>query len=314
MHQGRKNHKKSNGALGAPLESKSTAAVMKRENNMGKIKKEILEKEKIYHERKKSRMPIYMSIVVLIIYAFFFTSKLTIPQPISSKEQVTELGYAEEFAENRTVTLVSAEYSKEQKILELVLNFKNKNYDNVNDYFYSLTSTNADPADIKIDEIFNEDLFTVIRLSNVKKNYREIEFLLAPRIGEISDVTDDMTASIILNKYNVTLVDRIDTSKSREDYLKERLARLVDQLEKNLKRQEKKLEKLNDQKTAFKVEINNSQKEQKYMTAEEIAESNTRNEENQERILQVEEDIRKQESKIAKTKKEIEDAKAKAGE
>lgn len=287
---------------------------MKRENNMGKIKKEILEKEKIYHERKKSRMPIYMSIVVLIIYAFFFTSKLTIPQPISSKEQVAELGYAEEFAENRTVTLVSAEYSKEQKILELVLNFKNKNYDNVNDYFYSLTSINADPADIKIDEIFNEDLFTVIRLSNVKKNYREIEFLLAPRIGEISDVTDDMTASIILNKYNVTLVDRIDTSKSREDYLKERLARLVDQLEKKLKSQEKKLEKLNDQKTAFKAEINNSQKEQKYMTSEEIAESNTRNEENQERILQVEEDIRKQESKIAKTKKEIEDAKAKAGE
>lgn len=42
---------------------------------MDESKKEILEKEKIYHEKKKARTPIYIVIGVLIIYAFFFTSK-----------------------------------------------------------------------------------------------------------------------------------------------------------------------------------------------------------------------------------------------
>ena len=62
---------------------------------MDESKKEILEKEKIYHEKKKARTPIYIVIGVLIIYAFFFTSKLTIPQPITSEKDVTALGVEE---------------------------------------------------------------------------------------------------------------------------------------------------------------------------------------------------------------------------
>ena len=76
---------------------------------MDESKKEILEKEKIYHEKKKARTLIYIVIGVLIIYAFFFTSKLTIPQPITSEKDVTALGVEEEYTENRSVTLVSAE-------------------------------------------------------------------------------------------------------------------------------------------------------------------------------------------------------------
>ena len=83
---------------------------------MDESKKEILEKEKIYQtlKREKARTPIYIVIGVLIIYAFLFTSKLTIPQPITSEKDVTALGVEEEYTENRSVTLVSAEYSKDQ--------------------------------------------------------------------------------------------------------------------------------------------------------------------------------------------------------
>lgn len=279
---------------------------------MDESKKEILEKEKIYHEKKKARTPIYIVIGVLIIYAFFFTSKLTIPQPITSEKDVTALGVEEEYTENRSVTLVSAEYSKDQEIMEIVLNLKNNNYDNVDTYYYALTVMNEKSSKIKIKEIFNEDLFTVIRLEGVKKNYREIEFMLAPKVGDINEISDEMTATVILNKYNVDTVNRINTSKTKTDYLQERLVGMVDQLKDRLERQEDKLQQLKTKKSSLEKEITDSEKEQKYMTAEEVQEMTERNQSNQDTILETDELIKKQQKKIEKTQREIKDAKEKA--
>ena len=279
---------------------------------MSENKKEVLEKEKIYHEKRKTRMPIYIAICVLLVYVFFFTSKITIPQPITNETNVTILGKEEEFANNRSVTLVSAEYSREQELIELVLSLKNDNNDNVNNYYYALTAVNERSSKIKIKEVFNEELFTVIRLYNVKKNFREIEFLLAPKIGEISDVTDDMTANIILNKYNVTSVNKIKTDKTKMDYLQDRLIGIVSQLEEKLHRQEENLEKLQIQKSSLEEEIINSEKEQKYMTEKEIQEAADRNQSNQDLIDETIMTIEKQKKKIEKTQAEIKDAKEKA--
>lgn len=279
---------------------------------MDESKKEILEKEKIYHKKKKARTPIYIVIGVLIIYAFFFTSKLTIPQPITSEKDVTALGVEEEYTENRSVTLVSAEYSKDQEIMEIVLNLKNNNYDNVDMYYYALTAMNEKSSKIKIKEIFNEDLFTVIRLEGVKKNYREIEFMLAPKVGDINEISDEMTATVILNKYNVDTVNRINTSKTKTDYLQERLVGMVDQLKDRLERQEDKLQQLKTKKSSLEKEITDSEKEQKYMTAEEVQEMTERNQSNQDTILETDELIKKQQKKIEKTQREIKDAKEKA--
>lgn len=279
---------------------------------MNESKKEILEKEKIYHEKKKTRKPIYIVIGVLIIYAFFFTSKLTIPQPITDKSDVTIIGEEVEYGDNRGATLVSAEYSKEQEMMELVLNLKNDNYDNINDYYYALTAVNEKSDKIKIKEVFNEDLFTVIRLNGVKKNYREIEFLIAPKLADINEITDDQTAILTLNKYNVTSVSKIKTDKTKTDYLKERLMGMLQQLEARLAKQEDKLEKLEVKKAALGKEIADSEKEQKYMTAEEVQEIIERNQSNRDLIDETTDAIEKQKKKIEKTQAEIKDAKEKA--
>lgn len=279
---------------------------------MDENKKEILEKEKIYHEKKRSRTPIYIVIGVLIIYAFFFTSKLTIPQPITSAKDVTALGSEEDYAENRSVTLVSAEYSRDQEIMEIVLNLKNSNYDNIDEYYYALTAVNEKSSKIKIKEIFNEDLFTVIRLEGVKKNYREIEFMLAPKVDDINEISDEMTATVILNKYNVDSVSKINTSKTKTDYLKERLVGMTEQLEDRIARQKDKLQQLKTKKASLEKEITDSEKEQKYMTAEEVREMTERNQSNQDTIAETEELIEKQQKKIEKTQREINDAKEKA--
>ena len=218
----------------------------------------------------------------------------------------------EEYTENRSVTLVSAEYSKDQEIMEIVLNLKNNNYDNVDTYYYALTAMNEKSSKIKIKEIFNEDLFTVIRLEGVKKNYREIEFMLAPKVGDINEISDEMTATVILNKYNVDTVNRINTSKTKTDYLQERLVGMVDQLKDRLERQEDKLQQLKTKKSSLEKEITDSEKEQKYMTVEEVQEMTERNQSNQDTILETDELIKKQQKKIEKTQREIKDAKEKA--
>lgn len=278
---------------------------------MSESKKEIQEKEKTYHGKTKSKRPIYITAVILLIYIFFFTSKLTVPQPITKADNVTIPGTEEEFAQNRSVTLLSAEYSKDQEMLEMVLNLKNENYDNVNDYYYALTAVNENSADIEIKEVIKEDLLAVIRLQGVKKNYREIEFMIAPKLGPINEISDDMTASIILNKYNVTTVSKIDTAKTKTEYLQERLIGMTQQLESKLDKQEYKLEQLETKKAALQKEIEDSEKEEKYMTAAEAKSTALRNAENQELILDTEDLIQKQKEKITKTKAEIEDAQSK---
>ena len=87
-------------------------------------------------------------------------------------------------------------------------------------------------------------------MEGVKKNYREIEFMLAPKVGDINEISDEMTATVILNKYNVDTVNKINTSKTKTDYLQERLVGMVDQLKDRLERQEDKLQQLKTKKSS----------------------------------------------------------------
>ena len=64
--------------------------------------------------------------------------------------------------------------------------------------------------------------------------------------------------------------------------------------------------------SSLEKEITDSEKEQKYMTAEEVQEMTERNQSNQDTILETDELIKKQQKKIEKTQREIKDAKEKA--
>lgn len=279
---------------------------------MTEINKEILEREKVYIKAKKKNTLMIVVVVVLIVYLFFFISKALIPKPMTDQGMVTKIGEQTAFAENRTYTLLSAEYSSDQKVMEIMISFQNSNYDNINDYFFALTSSGADPKDILINEVYNEDLFTVIRLENLKKNYREINLLFAPKEGKIENVTDDMTGTIILNKYNVDEVEKINLDKSKKDYLKDRLQKIIASLYEKLDRQNSKLEELLNRKTALENEISNSEKDEKYMTADELKQKEKEIEDNKNRLLETEKEITEQEKKIENTKNDIKDAESKA--
>lgn len=278
---------------------------------MSDSSKDIKEKEKIYHKKTKAKYPIIMAACIVMVYAFFFTSQLTLPEHISDRNLTTKIGQENDFSENRSYTLVSAKYSEEQKVMEVILNLQNENYDNVNDYYYALTSVGEDSSDIKINEVYNEDLFTVVRFENLDPSFREINFMIAPKtVNDIAEVKDEDTASIILNKYNISDVQHIDLDKTKTEYAIERLEGMVGTLNERLDRQKEKLQELNTQLQALKDEESLLNEESKYMTDSEVEERKEHIQQNDNLQAEIEQEIVKQENKIKNTEAEIANAKS----
>lgn len=277
------------------------------------IKKELNEKNKAYKGSGKTKAPLIAIAVIVLIYAFFFTSKFFINQPVTDAEDVTALGAETEFAENRTFTLCKAIYSPEQEMMEIVIQFNNKNYDNVNDYYYTLTCTGAKSKKMTIKEIYAEELFNVIRIENVPKKYSEIEFLFAPKVVEMSDVTDEITGSIILNENNVKFA-KVKTDKTKESYYKDRLSGVKKVAESNLKKEKKHMAQLKENEKALQSEADDLEKNKKYMTNDEIKEKEAAIKANEESLINNKNEQRKAADLIQEYEKELAEAEKRIAE
>ena len=272
--------------------------------------KEIKEKNKIYHKQKKRKSKYYLIGAVVIIYCFFFLSSLILPAQRTDKADTTPVGEPVPFAENRTVTLVDAKYSKEQELMEIVLHFTNQNYDNVNEYYYALTLAGASTKGMKVEEIYNEDLFTVLRVKDVPPKYTEMTILFAPKVVDETDITDEITGTVTLNKFNVTSAT-IELNKARTAYLAERMNLVIANYEKQLSRQKNKLEELQQMEAAIISENEEFEKNKKYMTDQEISEKELVIIEKQDTLVEVREDIATQKAKIQNTQDKIDESKKK---
>ena len=121
-----------------------------------KQKRELEQKNQVYRKAKRSRKPYYLIGSILLVYLFFFCSNLIFPQGEVHKAGATKPGEAVPFAENRTVTLIQATYSPDQELMEIVLQYTNENYDNVNDYYYTMTLAGADTKGLTVNPRFEE--------------------------------------------------------------------------------------------------------------------------------------------------------------
>lgn len=239
--------------------------------------------------RKTTKSTIISLIIVSLIYIFFFTSKFTLPNPITTKSETTKLGEKYSYSDNRSYTLLSCEYSKKNKELELVLDLENNSYDNVNGYYYAATVLGASNK-VEIEEVLNEQLLAVYRIKNLK-DFDEVTFMLAPKIDDIDSVTDEDTAFITLNKYNVENVDYI-TSKDKEDYLLIRLEKGIENYEKKIKKLQKEIDELVEQKYSLISDNRELEGNKKYLTEDEITNAQNKQQENKNMIKDIEVNIK----------------------
>ncbi len=276
-----------------------------------KKEKETRERNKIYHKSPRRKTPIYASIAVCIIYAFFFLSNIIMPTPITEADGVTKIGEETDFAEKRTYVLLSCQYSEKQELMEIVIQFTNNNYDRINEYYYALMLSNAKTSKVELEEKYNEDLFTVLHIKNLPKGYGDMELLFAPKTTTEDAVTDDITGTAILNRHNVESVGYIDPGKTKSAYLKDRLDGMIASLEERLGRQQKKLDKLRTTKQALMDEAQSYEENKKYMTADEIARMDETVKLNQEDAAKLGSEIENQKQKISKTQEKITEARQK---
>lgn len=222
-------------------------------------------------------------LVLIIGYLFFFTSNMTIPDKITSKEETTKINEVNEYMDGRTCQLLSATYDREQETMEVIVHLTNNTYDGVDSYYIAEKLNNGSTKNLVTKEVLDDPLMTVIRISNLKPHYREMQLMLAPKLTSINKVKDSQTAFITLNKYNVTQ-GTIDLNKTKQDYLAERLQNVLDSYQKefnNLTRKDNDLEQQIENATKQNEDL---EKNKLYMSSKEIDNANSQIADNEQTI------------------------------
>lgn len=270
-------------------------------------------RQKYKNEKVKMFRIIFFTIVVLV-YICFFTSKLWIPPELTSKENVTTLGEEITYCEEeRTYKIVSATYDEEKQEFEIVMQLANKSYDGINDYYYAFTLTGAREKHTVTKEILNDSLVAVVRVYNIK-DFREMNFYIAPKLSDdISDITDEQTAFLIFNKYNITYAD-IDDNKTAEEYLRDRVQAIYEDYLKDEEKRNNKIKELQQELEAVKqdsIEINESME---YMTYEEQIYAEKTLDDNEAKEAELEKQIEAEKAKLERLQEKINNAKQKINE
>lgn len=241
-------------------------------------------RRKIILQSDSNARTTHVFLLVLIIgYLFFFTSNMTIPDKITSKEETTKINEVNEYMDGRTCQLLSATYDREQETMEVIVHLTNNTYDGVDSYYIAEKLNNGSTKNLVTKEVLDDPLMTVIRISNLKPHYREMQLMLAPKLTSINKVKDSQTAFITLNKYNVTQ-GTIDLNKTKQDYLAERLQNVLDSYQKefnNLTRKDNDLEQQIENATKQNEDL---EKNKLYMSSKEIDNANSQIADNEQTI------------------------------
>lgn len=202
---------------------------------------------------------------VILIYAFFFTSRLTMPQTLS---EATAVGVPLTYTSDRGVIIYDAIYDNEAELMEVVLNFSNSSNDSVNSFYFFADATGRRNYDnLGVEVIYEDPLITVIRLP-IKK-FNEVKIIFAPKLSEnLEEIPNNVVGTMIFNRDNLKY-GHIDTEKSREDYLVYRYKSTVDLLEAAISESETKLNQLEKRKEALKNENIELEENMQYFTDDE---------------------------------------------
>lgn len=269
------------------------------------------EYEKMYRGKNNNKLLLIGIIIVVLIYVFFFTSRLTLSPRISSAVETTIIGEQVEYGDQqRSYRVIDAIYSPEQKMFEIVFDFQSLAHDNVNDYYYAAEILNGNSGKLDINEVYHEDLFTVIRIGNVPKRYKELTFYFAPKLVPQEEVTDDMTGSVTLNRRNVTIAT-MDFNKDKTKYLEERVDTIVADTEREYKKLKKECDEIENEIAAIDNEKKMLEENKEYMIDTEIKEKEDELEEADAEREKLSTDLAQKQAELKQLADEIKSAKEK---
>lgn len=182
-----------------------------------------LEKGKVLLKEKgklKNRYNRYMTIMIIFFvvgYGFFFTSKFWCDDTGDLKS-ATRISSVRNW-EDRSVQLLSWNYSERQQEMEVQVMIDNQSYDGINTY--DISALEKTKGFLNTEVIINEDGFYVVRITDIPKKWNQISF----RINLPND--NSSTCKLYTNKEEVAYVDTIE-DKTYNQYMNERLDSVID--------------------------------------------------------------------------------------
>jgi hypothetical protein len=262
-------------------------------------------------DRELSRKVITTGVIIVVIaYVALFSSRLWMPSQAILKEDVPRAGSVIEYMDGRTATFISATFSPSQRILEVAMQLTNSTLDGVNTYYFAAKAAGSDEEYPEVREVFAAWLMTVVRIE--VDRFEELKLYFAPRIGELKDISDDQTGTIILNKYNVT-DGEINTAKTEKEYLTERIAVIIEGYKSELAEHQKKHNRLTEEINELTKMNEELKANEAFMTAEEISEAENQITGNLNTIATKTKDRYETEAEITETEQKIAEAEERKG-
>lgn len=260
------------------------------------------DKDKIYRESKAAkRKTVALISLIIFVYVFFFTSKLTIVSPLS---EATAIGVPLTYTADRGATVYDATYDSEAEILEIVLNFTNSSGDNVNNYYFFLTAEGRGKyEDISVDVIYEDVMITVLRASI--KQFREAKLVFAPKVAEVSQIPESLAGTIVFNRDNLTY-EKLE-ERTRAEYLAYRYEVLISQTKIEIENAQEDIKGFEEKIKALTEENTELSDSMKYYTEEEEAAAKRKISANKEAEENQRQSILKTQGKIEELNKRCEE-------
>lgn len=214
--------------------------------------KELIEKrEKM--EKTGNRILRGFLIIFFLGYSIFFTSRFWLPTPYEGV-QVTPIGKAVT-VEDRTLTVDSWKYSKEQREMEIIVEVNKTSLDSVNTYKWSV-ATATGKLDTKA--VHESKDIVVLRVTNVPRRWTELALNMSLKPEDQDNGLEFSSLKIYTNDKHVDFVKKIK-HKSTKGYLKEAYLSKIEGYKVQLKT-------LKKEKVGIKSKITNADKMIKDLT------------------------------------------------
>lgn len=213
---------------------------------------------KSYNKRMK-----YFMVVFIVGYAIFFTSQLWLP-PTYVGVPVTKVGGSIS-ANNRQVKVDSIDYSKKDRVIEVILEIDNLSIDGVNSYNFKAKDRRGN---LKTEVVSESNKFVVLHIKKVSRRWTEIGIVISLKAEDEKKNTDFDPMRVYISNKIAKNVDTIDI-KSDEGYVRLAKKRQIEGVEEQITELKHIISKNNKDIKSIKGKISELKKEKEVQTVKE---------------------------------------------
>lgn len=205
-------------------------------------------------------------IIFLAGYLFFFTSSLFMPAP-KAEVSATSIGTTISGAD-RNFTLLSWDYCKKQRAMQIVLELSDNSIDGIKELEYLAVEKTKGNLDCEV--YINEKDFAVIFIKNIPRKWSEISLHIdIPK----TDEREAVTLKMYTTKDTVANVDKI-TKKDKNEFYKTAIETQIANFKKEIDDKEKEIKNKENKLVEADEKIKDKEEKQAFETSEEKEKSN----------------------------------------